>query len=176
MTVSEGRERLKKLHPVLKGLIFTALASFVVVIEQWLVKHSFDFQKEALRAYWLYSLETYKGIFALVFMAPLREEFLYRGPILVTLLIIRAIFRNAHDDHDRMLQYGLYGGCIVFGLVLNYFWAFSHIHHPYTIFVFGVIWGACMLLTRKLHYAIILHAGSNAIAVLGITLIHYFSK
>src|SRR3989344_5718634 len=174
MSVSEFRERLKKLHSVIKGLIFTGLASVTFFIEQWLVGHSFSLKKDALEAYQLYGIDTYKGVAAVVFWAPIREEILYRGPVLIAVFVVQGLMLLRPES--ALLKRFLYGLCIAFGLVLNYLWAFSHVHHPYTIFVFGIIWGTCMILTRKLHYAIILHAGSNAIAVLGITLINYFSK
>lgn len=87
MTLTEFRERLKTLHPAFKGIIFTACASFVFFIEQWLVGHSVSFKKDAIEGYKLFEMGTLSGVLELILWAPLREELTYRGPVWITAII-----------------------------------------------------------------------------------------
>lgn len=173
MELKELRERLRKLHPVIQGAICTALAGLTFFVEQWLVDNAADFKKEALSGFHRYEMDTFAGITDLVLRAPLEEEVLYRGPVWLIALLAALIFhKRAWNSAPRVAAYVI---CALVLLPLNYLWAFSHCYYPYTIFVFGLVWGGCAILTRRLHYCILLHAGSNAIAVLGVSAIHYLS-
>ncbi len=173
MSVPEFRDRLKKLHPIAKGVVFTILASVIFFIEIWLLRNIKGMTQEALQAYRYYDLELLRGVLDLVIVAPVQEEATYRGPSWLLAMFAAYLGRKRPDRiWERRL---LYFVAIVILIALNWAWAFNHVRYPYTIFGFGLVWGGCVIATRKLHYAMILHAGSNAFATIGITLIHYFS-
>ncbi len=173
MTIPEFRDRLSKLHPVLKGLLFTLLACVVFFIERWLFKNMDSLRFEAHTAYRIYDLDTIQGVIELVIVDPIEEEFLYRGPVWLMALVIAYALKKYQNV---WLKITAYLPCFLLLFSLNYFWAFNHAYYPYTIFAFGLVWGTCVIITRKLHYAIILHAGSNAFATIGLTVINYFSN
>ncbi len=174
MTLQESRERLRRLHPIVKGIIFTLLAGITFFIEIWLVRNMRDFHREAIRAYAAYDLDRIGGVVNLVIQAPFQEELIYRGP--VWLLAVLTGWAIRKHPGKKSVEYAAHALCALLLLPLNYVWAFSHCRYSYTIFAFGLVWGLCVILTRRLHYSMILHAGSNACAVIGISVIHYFSS
>lgn len=173
MSIPEFRERLRKLHPIPKGILFTALTSLIFFIEIWLVRNLAGWSEEATEAYKLHDLDKIAGFFRLIIVAPLEEEIKYRGPVWILAMVIHYALKGYTNIWLKVLAYL---PCIVLLFGLNYVWAFNHDRYPYTIFAFGIVWGGCVIVTRRLHYSMLFHAASNAFAAIGLCLMHYYSK
>ncbi|MHB9019491.1 MAG: CPBP family glutamic-type intramembrane protease [Minisyncoccota bacterium] len=99
--------------------------------------------------------------FQLLIIAPLTQEFLYRGPIRLLILIFPGI-----------LKIGLLGKIIawIFIIIPTYYWAAieggGHAF-PLDAFFVGLIFGWSVLKTKSLETAVVLHIFYNAINLIG---------
>lgn len=99
--------------------------------------------------------------FQLLIIAPLTQEFLYRGPVRLLILLF-----------PKILTTGLPGKIIawIFIIVPTYYWAMveggGHAL-PLDAFFVGLIFGWSVLKTKSLESAVLLHIFYNAINLIG---------
>ena len=99
--------------------------------------------------------------FQLLVIAPLTQEFLYRGPVRLLILLF-----------PKILTMGLLGKIVawIFIIVPTYYWAVveggGHAF-PLDAFFVGLIFGWSVLKTKSLESAVVLHIFYNAINLIG---------
>lgn len=99
--------------------------------------------------------------FQLLVVAPLIQEFVYRGPVRLLIFLF-----------PRILNIGLLGNIIawIFIIIPTYYWAVveggGHAF-PLDAFFVGLIFGWSVLKTKSLESAVVLHIFYNAINLIG---------
>ncbi len=159
------KSQFRELHPALKGILLMGLASLTVLFYLFSGHGIRSFSQEARFTYYLHGLDSPEGVTGMVIVAPFIEEIKYRGPVWLIMLLTSAL--AARFSKKQLIETAgfILATATLVGLTL--FWALGH-RFPITVFCYGLVWGYVLIATRSIIYPILFHAGSNAIAVIGI--------
>lgn len=171
MKFSKIWKDFSELHPALKGVLLMGLASLTIFIHFFLGREVQNLRQETRAAYYLHGLDSPEGVAGMVVLAPLIEELKYRGPVWLIVLLTAAL--AAKSPKKKLVEAAGLIAAVAALVGLALFWAPGH-RFPLTVFCYGMVWGYVLISTRSIIYPILFHAGSNAIAVIGIMVIAGF--
>jgi membrane protease YdiL (CAAX protease family) len=155
----------REYHPAMKAMVFMLPITLTVLLHDLVMDQPPDL-KTTLSSYYHDQLSSFSGVLDFVIIAPLKEELLYRGPAWILLLFVLLISKKFAKKKD-FLVIG-YIPVVVLLVLFTAYWAFKGHAYPITVFGYGLVWGWLMIYTRNIIYPILFHAGSNAIASIGI--------